>query len=247
MSSDRAATALSEREKIMRYNNTGCAMGGDDGRCAVIVQTAQINSLKTSGGFKPLKRLSDGDLLGRLMKARGTERAMQQRFVLYLAEVERRRLYLPLAYGSLFEFCTDYLKYSRSSATRRISDARCIARYPRMAELFRRGECELTVLATIAEVVTKDNCAEIAVWLTGRSLREVEAYVQRRQPERALRDRVRQIYVMSAQPAGEPRNGAAPRGKRERRSAGGNRQAGVGRYDGVGRCAARGSPNGGGK
>ena len=103
-------------------------MGDDDGRCAVIVQTAQCNSLNSSSGSNSENRLSDGDLLDRLAKTRGTEREVQRRIVLYLAEVERRRLYLPLAYGSLFEFCTDYLKYSRSSAARRINAARCIAR-----------------------------------------------------------------------------------------------------------------------
>ncbi len=141
------------------------------------------------------------------MKSRGTERAAQQSIVCDLAEVERRRLYLPLAYGSLFEFCTDYLKYSRSTAGRRISAARCIARFPRMAAMFKREECDLTVLATIAPVVTKENCAEIAKWLRERSLREVEAFVQRRQPERAVRDQVRQIYVTRSAERG---NEAAP-------------------------------------
>ncbi|HUV36435.1 MAG TPA: HNH endonuclease [Patescibacteria group bacterium] len=190
-------------------------------------KSAQVHSLKTSIRSKSEKRLSDGDLLARLEKSRGTERALQRRIVLDLAEVERRRLYLPRGYGSLFEFCTDYLHYSRSSAGRRISAARCIALFPRMAEMFERGECDLTVLAAIAGIVTKENCAEIVSWLRGKTLREVEAFAQRRQPGRAVRDQVRQIYVMSVKqdtkidgdppssnesptPDTAPRNGAEP-------------------------------------
>lgn len=66
-----------------------------------------------------LKKLSDSALLSRLEKVRGTERVAEHRVVLYLAGVERRKRYLPRGYGSLFEFCTDYLKYSRSSTGRR--------------------------------------------------------------------------------------------------------------------------------
>ena len=176
----------------------------------MIANTAQINSRTTSIRPKSEKRLSNGDLLARLMKSRAAEHAAQRSIVCDLAEVERRRLYLPLAYGSLFEFCTDYLNYSHSTAARRIRAARCIVRFPRMAGMFRREECDLTVLAAIAPVVTKENCAEIAQWLRGKSLREVEAFVQRRQPCRAVRDQVRQIFVMSPVSSAKRGNEAAP-------------------------------------
>jgi hypothetical protein len=122
-------------------------------------KSAQNSSLKKLARDDSLRKLSDSNLLARLEKTRGTERAAQHRIVLYLAEVERRKLYLPRGYGSLFEFCTDYLKYSHSSAGRRISAARCIAR---------------------------------------------------RQPERRIRDQVRQIFVMSTKPAAPPREGTEP-------------------------------------
>ncbi len=129
---------------------------------------------------------------------------MQHIIVLYLAEAERRRLYLPSGCASLFEFCTEYLKYSRSSAGRRIRVARCIARVPRMAALFGRGECDVTVLPAIAGVVTNENCSEIASWIKGRSLSEVEAFVARLHPERRIRDQVRQIFTMSTKPTTAP-------------------------------------------
>ena len=141
---------------------------GEDARYVMTTNSARTNSRDSyirgdSLGAKAptgsLKKLSDSALLARLKRDRGTERAVQRRIVCDLAEVERRRLYLPKAYGSLFEFCTDYLGYSRSSAGRRIGAARCIARFPRMAQLFRRGEVEITVLSAIAGIVTKENCA----------------------------------------------------------------------------------------
>jgi 5-methylcytosine-specific restriction endonuclease McrA len=79
-----------------------------------------------------------------------------------------------------------------------------------MAELSRRSECDLTMLSAIAGIVTKENWAEIAEWFGGRSLREVEAFVARRQPERKSRDQVRQIFVMSTKVNTGIRNGTAP-------------------------------------
>jgi 5-methylcytosine-specific restriction endonuclease McrA len=159
--------------------------------------SSRIDSLERFSDGNYLKRLTDEKLLEGLMEILRNERAAQVAVVKYLVEIERRRLYLPCGYASLFEFCTDYLGYSRSSAGRRIAAARCLARFPRVAVLFERGEIDLTVISLIAGVLTKENCKGILKWLKGRSLREVEAFAARQQPGRPVRDQVRQIYVMS--------------------------------------------------
>ncbi|UCF04986.1 MAG: hypothetical protein JSV33_13850, partial [bacterium] len=61
-----------------------------------------------------MRAYSDRDLLGRIERLRGRERAVLVEILRCLAEIDRRRLYLPRGYGSLFEFCTGYLHYSRS-------------------------------------------------------------------------------------------------------------------------------------
>jgi 5-methylcytosine-specific restriction endonuclease McrA len=144
-----------------------------------------------------LRGLSDTDLLTRLEKLCGTEREVQRNILIHLIEVDRRRLYLSMGYGSLFEFCTGYLKYSNSAAGRRIRAARCIGRFPRVADMFSTGEINLTAIAMISGILTRENAGEILDWVKGRPFRDVEMLVSRHRPERHLRDRVRPVCIMT--------------------------------------------------
>ncbi len=102
----------------------------------------------------------------------------------------------PRGYASLYDFCTDYLKYSRTAAWRRIHAARCIERFPRVAELLLSGDLTLTAAAMISRILTAENAEEIISYVRGRSTRDVEMLVVRHRPEAMLRDRVRQVCVM---------------------------------------------------
>ncbi len=59
------------------------------------------DSRNTSIRCGNLRRLSDDDLLKRLKKCRGAERAVLLKILRYRNEVERRRLYVPRGYASL--------------------------------------------------------------------------------------------------------------------------------------------------
>jgi 5-methylcytosine-specific restriction endonuclease McrA len=144
-----------------------------------------------------LRGLSDKDLLARLTGLCGTEREVQLKILIHLIEVDRRRLYLSMGYGSLFEFSTGYLKYSNSAAGRRIRAARCIGRFPRVADMFRTGELNLTAIAMISGILNNNNAGEILDWVKGRPFRDVEMLVSRHRPERYLRDRVRPVCIMT--------------------------------------------------
>lgn len=143
-----------------------------------------------------MKKLSDNDLLERLKTYRGAERAVLLKILGCINEVERRRLYVPRGYASLYEFCMDFLEYSRSAAMRRIHAARCIERFPHVAVLLRSGELTLTVAAMISPILTKENAGEIISYAKGRSTREVEMLVSRHRPKFMLRDRVRPVSLM---------------------------------------------------
>jgi hypothetical protein len=147
-----------------------------------------------------LKKLSNNALLARLDKLRGQERAVLLKILRYLNEVDRRRLYLPHGYGSLFDFCTGYLKYSSSAAGRRIHAARCIERFPQVAEMLRTGEVTLSAVSTISAILTRENAGEILSWIRGKSTREIEMLVSRYRPKRFLRDRVKPICLMTEYP-----------------------------------------------
>lgn len=82
-----------------------------------------------------LKALSDTSLLAELEELRGKECAVVLEALACLWEVERRRIYVPRGYPSLFDFCTGHLGYSKSAAIRRIRAARCIGRFPQVGDM----------------------------------------------------------------------------------------------------------------
>jgi len=65
-------------------------------------------------------------LLRKLDSLNDRERRLKIRILLYLKEIDRRRLYLEWGYCSMFSFCTEHLGYSESTAVRRIKAERSI-------------------------------------------------------------------------------------------------------------------------
>ena len=97
-----------------------------------------------------LERLSDRKLLSRLEGLVHRERTTTLNVVLHLAEVERRKLYLKLAYASMFEYCTQHLGYSVSAAGRRLQIARCARRHPELVTLLRRNQLSLMAATLVS-------------------------------------------------------------------------------------------------
>ena len=124
-----------------------------------------------------LRRLSDLDLLSRTERLARLERATTLRLLHHLNEIARRKLYLELGFGSLYDYCIRRLHYSGSSACRRIQAARCIREHPEVLGLVEAGELDLGTVYLIERVLTEENCAEILARVSGRSYREVKRVV----------------------------------------------------------------------
>ena len=99
-----------------------------------------------------LKYLTDSTLLADTKNLVRQEQALLTKILWHLKEVDGRRLYSELRYGSLFDYCTKELGYSESSAQRRIIAARALADYPEIAPKIETGEL---TLATVALVVSE--------------------------------------------------------------------------------------------
>jgi len=148
--------------------------------------------------MKTLISLSDSELIKRLERLCDSERELMVTMLRYLIEVEKRELYIDRGYGSLYEFCTGHLKYSGSAAHRRITAARCLGRYPRIAPMLRRGEINLSVLSLVADLLTPENHRTVLDAIKGRSYRDVERLTARFRPQRAARERVKPVYIKTA-------------------------------------------------
>ena len=99
-----------------------------------------------------LKHLTDSTLLADTKTLVRQEQALLTKILWHLKEVDGRRLYSELKYGSLFDYCTKELGYSESSAQRRIIAARALADFPEIALKIQSGEL---TLATVALVVSE--------------------------------------------------------------------------------------------
>ncbi len=86
-----------------------------------------------------LKNLNDTALLTRTKQLTHDERQVLTSILHHLREIERRRLYSDLGYGSLFEFAVKELKYSEGQAGRRIQAIRLIKEIPAVEQKIASG------------------------------------------------------------------------------------------------------------
>ena len=120
-----------------------------------------------------LGTISDNMLIRQIESLREKERKVLAGVLRHLIELERRRLYLPRGYSSLFEFCTQHLKYSRSAAGRRIASARTLAKFPSLEGYLLNGEINLYSLSLVSGFLTEENIKRVIPGIRKRSTREV--------------------------------------------------------------------------
>jgi 5-methylcytosine-specific restriction endonuclease McrA len=142
-----------------------------------------------------LRSLSDDNLLSRLSKLVARERETTLLILHHLNEIERRKLHLKLGYRSMFDYCTSALGYSESAAGRRIQAARCVAHFPDVCDLLAANDVNLSTVAQVSRLLTKDNKERLLARIRGKSQREVEGIAAEYCPREKPRDRVRTVVV----------------------------------------------------
>jgi len=146
--------------------------------------------------FESLRSLSDQHIIAGIKAARGQEHGGLLSVISHLIEFERRGLHYKLGFGSLHNYCTAELGYCESSAIRRMTAARTIARFPEIYALLESRRIHLSAITRIAKVLTPENAAVLLERVCKKSLREIEAIVAEYDPETALpRDRVKTIVL----------------------------------------------------
>ncbi len=121
-----------------------------------------------------LVSLTNEELLQRLPLACSKERSATAEVIVYLAEVERRRLYLDAACASMYSFCVERLGYSEQAALKRVRVARLYRRLPRVLDELRSGAVHLTGLFLVSNRLTDDNAEVLLAEVRGKTRREIE-------------------------------------------------------------------------
>jgi 5-methylcytosine-specific restriction endonuclease McrA len=133
------------------------------------------------------------ELTAHLYRLRVKERERLVEFLLYLAELDRRKLYLDLGFPSCFRFCLDHLGLTNSSAFRRVVGARLLARFPVVAEYLGDGRLSLTTLVELRDVLAEERLEEVLGRAAGRTEQEVKELVAALRPRPAPMDLFRRL------------------------------------------------------
>src|SRR5262245_37726436 len=151
----------------------------------------------------PVSRLSDDALLCELNTsvAHGCPHTARQ--VELIAEVERRRLYAPAGYPSMFAFCVGELHLSEDAAYKRIRVARATRRYPRVLLALAEGRVHLsglTLLAHYFNPATRDTVIldpvtvdDLLIAATRKSKRQIEQLLAERFPKPDVKSEIRAL------------------------------------------------------
>jgi 5-methylcytosine-specific restriction endonuclease McrA len=124
-----------------------------------------------------LNRVSDDDLLRRLLKRVGTSRRVEADLVADIGEVDSRRLYRREAAPSMFEYCCHTLHLSEAEAYLRITVARLARRHPVLLDMLRDGRLHLSGIERLAPHLTTRNRDALLKRATHKSKKEIEEIV----------------------------------------------------------------------
>ncbi len=104
-----------------------------------------------------VKKLSNSELLEQTEKAVLVERESTNLVLDHLREIQSRRLYARLGFSSMFEYCTQHLKYCNSSAQLRIDAMRLSLELPEIKESLEKGDLSLSVIGSFQKFVRHEN------------------------------------------------------------------------------------------
>jgi hypothetical protein len=103
-----------------------------------------------------LSKISSDELLVRLEKLAHTERKITHLILWHINEIESRRLFADLGFGSMYEYLTKHLGYGESSAYRRIQSARLLKQIPHLSDKLESGALNLTQLTQVQKCLKQE-------------------------------------------------------------------------------------------
>jgi hypothetical protein len=137
--------------------------------------------------------LDSSALARRLGELAGDERNVQVDFLLHLDEFDRRRAYLEIGFGSLWDYCLKSLHLREGAAGRRIGAMRVLRRFPRLEGALRDGRLCLSTVSLLGQVLTDENLDDVLARAAFKTKAEVEHLVASMRPREAPRDGIRKL------------------------------------------------------
>src|SRR5215510_4993118 len=102
-----------------------------------------------------LRHLTDEALIRDLTALVSNDRATTAALVAHVSEADMRRLFRPLGYSSMFQYCIRELGMSEDIAWRRITTARLARRFPRILPALTDGRLHVSGVALLKDYLTE--------------------------------------------------------------------------------------------
>ena len=159
--------------------------------------------------------MSDSELLAQVPVLLTRERAATAALIAYLAEIERRRLYLEQACSSLRSFCIERLGYSEDEASKRARVAHLARQLPSVLDELRSGAIHLTGLFLLAPYLTTRNADALVAEARGLSRHAIEQLIARWFPRPDVESRIDPVAGQPSLPLGQHGQTGSGRPERE--------------------------------
>jgi hypothetical protein len=145
------------------------------------------------------RSLSDTELTVRVDALAQSERDCGVELIASLEEFDRRQLYLPAGYRSLYMYCTQRLRMGEGAAYARIEAARAARRFPVVLERLADGSITLATIGLVARHLTAANHLSLLEETRHRTKRDVERIVAGLRPKPDVPTKIRRMPAISQQ------------------------------------------------
>ena len=129
-----------------------------------------------------LRHLSDDLLSSGLDTSATDDRLANATLLAHIAEFDRRELYLPSQYPSMYRYCVGRLRMSEDVAYKRVRVARVARRFRGVFDAIADGRLNLSGVTLLARHLTRANGCELLAAAVNRSRAEIQELIAQRFP-----------------------------------------------------------------
>src|SRR5689334_2880451 len=161
--------------------------------------------------------MNDDDLIASTRELARKSNRVEAELLLYLGEIDARKIYRERASPSMIAFCMREFNFSEGAAANRVFVARVARELPAILEALRSGVVHLSGLRVLIPHLNEENHEKVLALATGKSKREIEEIAASLSPRPPAPDAVRKLpnrELALAAPASTP---ASPAPRREER------------------------------
>src|SRR5256885_3591050 len=151
--------------------------------------------------------MNDDDLLAYTRELIHQSCAVEAELLVYLGELDERKLYAQRAFPSMLAFCVKELGFSEGAAYNRIGVARAARRLPAILDALRSGAVHLAGLRVLVPHLDEENHQGLLAEAAGKSKREIEEIAARLAPKPPVPDSMRKLPARHPASLFEPPTG----------------------------------------